>query len=166
MRRQKKQQQNITPLFPKANDSLPTTNLVWPAYDQLRKSDGALLVPRLCLSFNDVRVVETIVGSYISYLEHTSRLKPSNRAKIQRLGQLRARLHGLLAHEQKSAFSSAALLLTLEDLELLNEVLGAFLTLTKRLTVRSQERDELVQALRFLQPTIEGMIQIQLNGVE
>nr|BBH87233.1 hypothetical protein KTC_19840 [Thermosporothrix sp. COM3] len=168
MRRQKKQRQNITPLFPEANNStsLPTTDLVWPVYEQVRKSDGAFNVPHLHLSFNDVRVVDHIIASYSTYLQKTSHLKPSHRAKIQRLGQLRARLHGLLAYEQKGALSSAALLLTLEDLELLNEVLGAFLTLIKRLTVRSQERDELVQALRFLQRTIEDMIQIQLNGVE
>ncbi|GCE50547.1 hypothetical protein EI42_04368 [Thermosporothrix hazakensis] len=125
MRRQKKQQQHITPLFPKANDStsLPTTDLVWPVYEQVRKSDGAFNVPHLHLSFNDVRVVDHIIASYSTSLQKTSHVKPSHRAKIQRLGQLRARLHGLLAHEQKGALSSAALLLTLDDLELLNEVL-------------------------------------------
>jgi hypothetical protein len=115
-------------------------------------------LPTLVLSVGELQTINHLIKSYTIYW---SRKPAPGRMKQGQYLQTIKVLHGRIntALECRKQMEQNRMLLSLADLEVLDEVVRWFTTLLPRVVAKSAERDEVISSLLRLKKHIEGMIQ-------
>jgi hypothetical protein len=110
-------------------------------------------VPSLGLSLTDVRVLTTMLGSYLVYLRRGVSPSKKRDREMVLLADIHNRMVAMLSTE------GGMILLTTADIEALADALQSFITLMPRMIAPSEGRNEALKQMRALRGHVLGMLE-------
>ena len=110
-------------------------------------------IPHLSLSLTDVRVLSTMIGSYLVYLRRGVSPSTQRDTDVVLLADIHRRMVAMLSTE------GGMMLLTTAEIEALAKALQGFVTLMSRMIAPSRERNETLQQIRAMREHVLGMLE-------
>ena len=120
------------------------------------QSENLANVPKISLSFNDLKLLAQILRSYLRCLQQEGRLDEKPDTQIRRVMEMRQRIESAALLSQTD--SMVYLPMTMNEIKALRKGIRGFMHYVSRRTVPTQERTESLADLERLCGELTAMI--------
>ncbi|MGH2479289.1 MAG: hypothetical protein ACRDHW_06510 [Ktedonobacteraceae bacterium] len=127
------------------------------------QSENLANVPKISLSFNDLKLLAQILRSYLRCLQQEGRLDEKPDTQTRRVMEMRQRIESAALLSQTD--SMVYLPMTMNEIKALRKGIRGFMHYVSRRTVSTQERTESLADLERLCGELTAMIFKERNGL-